>query len=241
MIPTWNEAENIGPLLDEILALGPEFEALIVDDNSPDGTWRLVGERAAADPRVHLLHRKDQKGRGTAGVAGFREALRLGADAVIEMDADFSHNPRFIPSLVAGLERADIVIGSRRVAGGGEAGRSPARTVITFFAGLYIRLMLGLPVKDPTSGFRVFSGASLEAMPWSAMRATGPETLQEALVAAHSRGFRIIELPIYFEDRRAGVSSFNWRIMVRSLVAMARLRFFPGELRARVGASEMKA
>ncbi|MCL5271277.1 MAG: glycosyltransferase, partial [bacterium] len=127
MLPTYNEAENIGPLIDAILAQGPGLEALVVDDDSPDGTWRLVAERAANNPRVHLLRRMTDRGRGLAGIAGFREALRLGADAVIEMDADWSHDPKWIPSLVEGLKEADIVVGSRLVPGGGETGRPPGR------------------------------------------------------------------------------------------------------------------
>src|SRR5437016_4985405 len=121
-LPTYNEAENIGPLLDEILALGPEYEALVIDDNSPDGTWKLVGEQAARDARVHLLHRTTERGRGTAGLAGFRWARDHDYDAVVEMDADFSHSPRFIPSLVEPLRAgsADLVVGSRLIAGGGE-------------------------------------------------------------------------------------------------------------------------
>ncbi len=231
MIPTYNEAENIVPLIGDILMLGEEFEALVVDDNSPDGTWRLVKEMAQKNPRVHLLHRVQNKGRGLAGIAGFREAVALGADWVIEMDADFSHHPRFIPALVEASRNADLVIGSRLVAGGGEVGRSPARKLITGFASAFIRITLGLPIKDPTSGFRVFSRALLESLPWDAMRATGPEVVQEVLVAAHARGFKMVEVPILFEERRAGVSTFNAKIMIRSFLAIWRLRLFSGALK----------
>ncbi|MBI3736514.1 polyprenol monophosphomannose synthase [Candidatus Sumerlaeota bacterium] len=230
MIPTYNEAENIIPLIGDILALGPEFEALVVDDNSPDGTWKLVKEMADKNSRVHLLHRVHNKGRGLAGIAGFREAVRLGADWVIEMDADFSHHPRFIPDLAAASKDADLVIGSRLVPGGGEQGRSPARKYITAFASFFIRTVLGLPVRDPTSGFRLFSRRLLESLPWDAMRARGPEVVQEVLVAAHARGFKMVEVPILFEERRAGESTFNLTIMIRSFFAVLRLRLFPGEL-----------
>ena len=131
MIPTYNEAENIWSLIDAVLALGPQYEVLVVDDHSPDGTWRIVRERAGRDPRIHLLHRMRRRGRGLAGIAGFREALRLGADLVVEMDADWSHDPARIPALVEAARRADLVIGSRRVAGGGETGRGAARRAIT--------------------------------------------------------------------------------------------------------------
>ncbi len=233
MIPTWNEAENIWSLIDAILALGEQYEVLVVDDHSPDGTWRIVEERSRREARVHLLHRLRRRGRGLAGIAGFREALRLGADLVVEMDADWSHDPAFIPALVEAADRADVVIGSRRVAGGGESGRGRVRRWITAGASLYIRKLLGLPVRDPTSGFRVFSRRCLESLPWEAMRSTGPEILQEMLVALHSRGFRIVEVPIRFTDRRAGQSTFNWRIMTHSLAEMARLRLRPGVVRAR--------
>lgn len=126
MIPTYNEAENIGPLIDAILEQGPQWEALVVDDDSPDGTWKIVAGRAEKDPRVHLMHRTTDRGRGLAGIAGFRKALELGADWVLEMDADFSHSPRFIPDFVRASATADIVIGSRLVQGGGETGRAGA-------------------------------------------------------------------------------------------------------------------
>jgi tetraacyldisaccharide-1-P 4'-kinase len=241
MTPTWNEAENIGPLMDALLALNEkgrlpsncELQVLVVDDNSPDGTWRFVRERQTREPRVHLLHRTKDKGRGLAGIAGFREALRLGADYVIEMDADFSHDPKWIPSMVEKAltpPGADVVIGSRLVPGGGEQGRHGIRKMITLAANAYIRGMLRLPVRDATSGYRLFSRPALEAVPWNVMRATGPEVVQEVLLAIHTRDFALAEVPILFVERRAGQSSFNIKIMLRSLFAMARLRFFPGEL-----------
>lgn len=230
MIPTYNEADNIGPLIDCILGAGREWEALVVDDDSPDGTWRLVAEYAQRSPRVRLLHRKTDRGRGLAGIAGFRKAIELGADYVLEMDADFSHDPRHIPEFVAAAERADIIVGSRLVEGGGERGRSPARQGITQFASLFIRLVLGLPVKDPTSGYRLFNRRVLEAMPWDAMHARGPEIVQEVLVAAKARGFTMTEIPIMFEERRAGESTFNLKIMIRSFFWVLRLRLAPGGL-----------
>ena len=232
MIPTFNEAENIGPLLDALLALEPPIEALVVDDDSPDGTWKQVEERLEDNPRVHLLHRMVRRGRGLAGIAGFCEALRIGADAVIEMDADWSHDPKWIPSMLALMEReaADVVIASRLVSGGGEAGRPASRRWITHLANFYIRGMLRLPVRDATSGFRIFSRRCLEALPWDAMRATGPEVVQEVLLAAHARGFKIVEAPFTFVERRFGESTFNRKIMMHSLGAMWRLRNHPGRL-----------
>ena len=190
LLPTYNEAENIAPLIGEILALGPEYEVLVVDDDSPDGTWRIVGDTAARDPRVHLMHRTSERGRGSAGIAGFQWARDNGADAVIEMDADFSHHPRFIPMLAEPVRAgtADIVIGSRLVEGGAEQGRHAARKAITLGANAYIRLVLGLPIRDCTSGFRAFSRRALDAIPWEKMTARGPEIVQEVLHQARRNG-----------------------------------------------------
>lgn len=225
MLPTYNEAENIKPLIEEILALGPEYEALVADDNSPDGTWRIAGDMAKENPRVHLLHRTASKGRGTAGAEGLREAVRLGADRVIEMDADFSHHPRFIPALAEAAERADVVIGSRLVKGGGEKGRAPIRTMITFGANLYIRLVLGLPIRDCTSGFRVFRAEALNKMHLEKMRSRGPAIVQELLLAARRAGCSFAEVPILFEERRAGESTFNMKIMFAGLWSVIKFRF----------------
>ncbi len=230
MLPTYNESLNIGPLMDAILALGPELEVLVVDDDSPDGTWRIVKERAETNPRIHLLHRTTNRGRGLAGIAGFREALRLGADWIIEMDADWSHDPKWIPSMIEASQHADVVIGSRLVPGGGEEGRPYHRQLITKLANLYIRRMVGLPARDATSGYRLFSRECMAALPWDSMSARGPEVVQEVLLAAHARGFHVVEVPIIFIERRAGASTFNKKIMLHSLGAMWRLRFSSGDL-----------
>jgi dolichol-phosphate mannosyltransferase len=226
-LPTWNESGNIEALIAELLTVEPGIEVLVIDDNSPDGTWQIVQRIAAENPRVHLLHRTTNKGRGLAGLAGFIRALELGAEAVIEMDADFSHQPSFIPPLLAPIRagEADIVVGSRLVSGGGEAGRHGIRTVITLGANLYIRALLGINLRDCTSGFRAFSRGALEAIPLASMTAKGPEIVQEILYEAGRARLRVVERPIQFVERRAGVSTFNWRIMVRSLGYIARLRF----------------
>ena len=230
-LPTYNEAENILPLIEALLRVSRTMEVLVVDDNSPDGTWKLVGDLAERNPRVHLLHRTKERGRGTAGIAGFRKALELGADLVVEMDADWSHHPRFLRSMLRATRKADVVIGSRLVAGGGETGRSPVRTLITRLANLYIRSVLGLPVNDCTSGYRVFRRWVLEKTDWNAVKATGPAIVQEVLYASRALRARIVEVPILFEERRAGVSSFNSKIMVAGLMAQWRLRFRPAPIR----------
>lgn len=226
-LPTYNEAENIGPLIEQLLALGDEFEVLVIDDDSPDRTWEIVLRLSKTEPRVHLIRRIGERGRGTAGLVGFKWARDKGADAVVEMDADFSHQPKFIPSLLEPIRsgEANIVIGSRLVSGGGERGRSPVRTLITVLANAYIRLVLGLPIRDCTSGFRVFDRRALETLPWERMRCRGPEIVQEVLHEARKAGLKMVERPIIFEERRAGQSTFNVKIMLRSLLYMLRLRF----------------
>jgi dolichol-phosphate mannosyltransferase len=224
-IPTYNEAENIGALIEALQREVPGIEVVVVDDDSPDGTWRIVEGLAAENPRVHLVHRTHERGRGTAGVAGFLYAVRAGADLVVEMDADFSHDPRFVPALLAGAENADVVIGSRLIAGGGEVGRSAVRRLITVLANFYIRVMLGVPVKDCTSGYRVFHRRVLEAIQLERMSSRGPAIVQEVLLACERKGFSFKEVPIILEERRAGASTFNWKIMLSGLVSVVRFRF----------------
>jgi dolichol-phosphate mannosyltransferase len=223
-IPTYNEAPNIGALIEELQHAVAEIEVVVVDDDSPDGTWRIVKALSAANPRVHLVHRTEERGRGTAGVAGFLYALRAGADLIVEMDADFSHHPRFLPALLAAAQGADVVIGSRLTSGGGEVGRSASRRLITQIANLYIRIILGLSVRDCTSGYRVFHRRVLESIRLNKMTSRGPAIVQEVLFACHRKGFTFKEVPIIFEDRRAGHSTFNWKILMSSLWSVLRFR-----------------
>ncbi|MBI1289888.1 glycosyltransferase [bacterium] len=230
-LPTYNESENLPSLIDALLKVSGALEVLVIDDNSPDGTWKLAAEMAEKNPRIHLLHRVNEKGRGSAGIAGFRRALDLGADLVVEMDADWSHNPRFLEPMLRAAEKADVVIGSRLVKGGGETGRSKVRTLITQMANLYIKLLLGLPARDCTSGYRVFRRWVLERIDWDQVRSNGPAIVQEVLVAARAMKASIAEVPILFEERRAGTSTFNSKIMLAGLMAQWRLRFRPAPVR----------
>jgi dolichol-phosphate mannosyltransferase len=232
VLPTWNESENVLPLIDALLAVSRHLEVLVVDDNSPDGTWKLVADRARHNPRVHLLHRTSERGRGSAGIAGFRRAVDMGADLVVEMDADWSHHPRFLRRLLRASRSADVVIGSRLVSGGTERGRHPLRTFITHGANLYLRTLLRLPVRDCTSGYRVFRRRTLVRFDWDRLRSKGPSIVQEMLVTARAAGARFAEVPIVFEERRAGKSSFNSKILLAGLGAPWRLVFARPAVRA---------
>jgi dolichol-phosphate mannosyltransferase len=225
MIPTYNEALNVEPLLREILRQGPEIGAVVVDDNSPDGTAAIVERVRKEDPRVHLLLRPTERGRGTAGVAGFKYAVAQGVDFIIEMDADFSHHPSYIPYFLEKMVDCDLLIGSRLVEGGGERGRHFLRKWITRLANAYIRLILGLPVRDCTSGYRVFRREVLQAMELDRLMAVGPPIVEEVLYKVYKRGFRIKEVPYILEERKAGESTFNRRIMVNALLMMWKIRW----------------
>ena len=230
-LPTYNEADNIISLIEALLRVHPKLEVLVIDDNSPDGTWQIVRDRAEKDPRVHLLHRTKERGRGTAGIAGFKKALEMGADLIVEMDADWSHHPRFLRKMLLRARHADVVIGSRLVRGGGETGRSGIRTLITYCANMYIRCVLGLKVRDCTTGYRVFRRWVLEKIDWNRVKSSGPAIVQEVLVAACALDARITECPIIFEERRAGHSTFNSKIMLAGLAAQWRLRMKPAPVR----------
>jgi dolichol-phosphate mannosyltransferase len=224
-IPTWNEIENIASLVEAVLAQDPRIEVLVADDDSPDGTWKAVAEMAARDPRVHLLHRTTDRGRGRAGRAAFVWALDHGADAAFEMDADWSHHPRHLPALIAALETHDVALGSRRVPGGEDVGRTALRRAITAASNLYVRLLLGVPVKDCNSGYRGFRRSALEAIDVRHAFSPGPALVHELLYKARLKRLRIAEVPIRFQDRERGTSTLTFRTLLRSYVTILRLRW----------------
>ncbi|RJO60646.1 polyprenol monophosphomannose synthase [candidate division WS5 bacterium] len=206
-IPTYNERENIEKLIDEILNLNIDnLEVLIVDDNSPDGTWKIVEDIERKKKSVHLLLRKEEKGRGNAGKSGFKFAVEHKADYIIEMDADFSHHPREIPKLLNEIRDADLILGSRLILGGKDVGRGIVRELITKLSNLYIRLLLGLKVKDCNSGFRCFRREVLEAIDIDKLESKGPTIVQEVLFKSYLKGFKIKEVPITFTERAVGKS-----------------------------------
>ncbi len=228
-VPTYNEAANILPLAEELLALGDEFEVLVIDDHSPDGTWKIVEEAAASEPRLHLLHRTSDKGRGAAGRAGFVEALRMGAKIVIEMDADHSHQPKFIPQMIARLERrgeeVGLVLGSRGVAGGRDAERGLLRQLLTKCANLYIRVLLGVPVIDCNSGFRCWRADTLRAIQVDQAFSIGPAIVQELLFKTAAKKIGIAEIPIEFANRLHGQSTLTLRILLQGYTTVLKLRW----------------
>ena len=210
MIPTYNEKENIGKLINQVLALKIEnLEMVVIDDSSPDGTAEIVKGIASKNKKVHLILRTKNKGRGYAGKAGYKYALEHNADYIIEMDADFSHNPEYIPELLKKIKECDLVLGSRAVKGGKEVGRNIIRMVITKIANFYIRTLLGLNVKDTNSGFRCFRRSVLENIGVDKITSKGPSIVQEVLFMAHLKGFKIKEIPILFRERKVGTSKLG--------------------------------
>lgn len=226
-VPTFNERENIGLLLDALLDLSvPGLEVLVIDDSSPDGTAEVVESVAARRSGVRLLSRAGQRGRGTAGIAGFQKALQIGADFVFEMDADFSHHPRYLPAMLEVLEKkeAQLVVGSRFIPGGMDADRPLARRLISEGARRYTRLILGLPVEDVTSGYRGFTRDLLAGVELESFRSTGPSIVQELMFRANVKGFRMKEVPIEFVDRTRGQSTLTLSILVQSLMFVPLLK-----------------
>lgn len=223
-ILTYNERENIGPLLNKITNLKEGVEVLVVDDDSPDGTWSIVEDYSKKNPKVHLLRRTSERGRGLAGIAGFKYALENKADYVIEMDGDLSHNPKYIPEFLKKIEDCDVVIGSRFVPGGGEVGRGFLRRLITRLAAIYVRVLLGFKVTDPTSGYRCYRGRVLEAIDIGSLKARDPFLLTEMLFRCYKKNFRIKEIPIFFQNRKSGTSKIGWKILLTYLFKVLRLR-----------------
>jgi len=223
-IPTYNERENISALVERILALGPNIEVVVADDDSPDGTWQVVEEIARSKPSVHLLHRKENKGRGSAGKDAFHYAVTHGADLIIEMDGDLSHDPRFIPSLIEGIKYFDVVIGSRYIKGGKDLRKSLLRKNISRISTWYSRTVLGLLVKDCNSGYRCFKRSVFEAIPPLSLASTGPSIVHELLYKASQKGFTIGEVPIEFVERDKDQSKLTFGRLLQGLFMVMKIR-----------------
>jgi len=228
MIPTYNEAENIQSLIREIIALplSGDLHILVVDDSSPDGTGDLVQKAAAADPRVHLLVRKKRRGRGAAGIDGFKAALALGADVIVEMDGDFSHQPRFIPALLGEMGRCDVAIGSRFVRGGADSDRSLIRRAITWLVRRFIRRRFRTSIRDVSSGFRCFSRGVLERVDPDDLISSGPSIVLEILYKLILMDASIHEVPIVFIDRKRGRTKLSGLTLLETLLMTLKFRRF---------------
>jgi dolichol-phosphate mannosyltransferase len=224
IIPTYNERENLPELLRRIFAEGLPLEVLIIDDNSPDGTGAAADLLAAADPRVHVMHRPGKMGLGSAYVAGFRYAIEHDYDAVFEMDADFSHNPDSLPEFLRELENADLVVGSRYLHGVTVVNWPLKRLILSYLANVYSRVITGMPIKDATGGFKCFRRQVLESLDLTRVKSDGYGFQIEINFKAWRKGFRIREIPILFVDRRAGESKMSRRIVWEAAWMVWRLR-----------------
>ena len=234
-LPTYEERENLAPIVAGILAATPDVDVLVIDDNSPDGTGRLADELAAREPRVHVLHRAGKQGLGRAYLAGFDWALARGYAYVLEMDADFSHDPRYLPVLLGRARTdADLVLGSRYVPGGGTVNWGVGRKLISRGGSLYARTILGVRVRDLTGGFKCFRREVLEAIDLPTVECSGYAFQIELTYRALRRGFRVVEVPIVFADRRVGQSKMSRRIVleaVRKVWSIRRSGFTRGAAR----------
>ncbi len=216
-LATYNERDNLAPLIWEVQKTLPSAEVLVIDDNSPDGTGRLADELAARNPRVHVLHRPGKLGLGTAILAAMRYAMEHGYDYCINMDADFSHHPRYLPALVAGMARHDVMIGSRYVPGGGTENWPLSRRLISRGVNALVRLLMRLPPRDCSGAYRCYRVSKLREARLDRMVSRGYSFQQEVLYRCRKAGCRLGEVPIIFENRRAGASKVNLHEAARSL------------------------
>jgi len=223
--PTYNERENLHAFLDALFAVAPQVDVLVVDDHSPDGTGELADEVAARDPRVRVRHRAGKLGLGTAYLEGFQWALSEGYDVVFEMDTDLSHDPRYVPEFIRAIEAgADVVVGSRNIPGGGVEGWGPGRHLVSKGGSVYARTILGLDVRDLTSGYKAFTRAALQRIDLDGVKSNGYSFQIELTYRAVLRGLRVAEVPILFVDRRAGASKMSRKIFAEAVVMVWKLR-----------------
>ncbi|HYK06225.1 MAG TPA: polyprenol monophosphomannose synthase [Gaiellaceae bacterium] len=224
-LPTYNERENLEPMLRALAGvLAPDDRVLVIDDNSPDGTGELADRLATELGFVDVLHRPRKEGLGPAYLAGFRRALDAGAELVVEIDCDFSHDPNDVPRLIAAAEDADLVLGSRYVPGGGVENWGLIRRAISYGGSLYARIVLGLSVRDLTGGFKCIRRAVLEAIPLDEVRSRGYAFQIELTYRAIRKGFRVQEVPIRFTDRVVGGSKMSRAIVLEAIWKVPLLR-----------------
>lgn len=224
VIPTYNEHDNIGRLIPEILRQDPKIEILVVDDNSPDGTGALLDRMAAADSRVHVMHRSGKLGLGSAYREGFSFALEREVDYIVEMDADFSHDPAAIPLFFEKMAEYDVVIGSRYLNGVSVVNWPIRRLILSYCASVYTRVITGLKLHDCTSGFKCFRRSVLESIELRTIRSDGYSFQIEMNYRCMERGFRLGEAPIIFIDRHAGSSKMSKRIVREAIIMVWKLK-----------------
>jgi dolichol-phosphate mannosyltransferase len=225
VIPTYNERENITRIVPVILSQDPEIDVLVVDDNSPDGTGAAVEEMAAAEPRIHLHMRARREGIGPAYKAGFARALAMGADVVVQMDADFSHPPAILPDFFSYLDDCDVVLGSRYLNGITVVNWPMDRLLLSYFGNAYVRRITNLPVRDVTGGFKCWRRRTLETIDLDAVRSNGYAFQIEMTYRVWRKGLRIREVPIIFMDRTVGDSKMSKRISIEALWIVWWLRY----------------
>jgi dolichol-phosphate mannosyltransferase len=224
IIPTYKEKENIERLVRTLFDLGQEIEILIVDDNSPDGTGDIADRLAAQDDRVHVLHRPGKLGLGSAYIQGFKFALDHDYDLIFEMDADFSHDPSYIPHFLEKIKECDVVLGSRYVQGVNVINWPMSRLLLSYFANFYTRIITGLPVKDATGGFKCYRRSALQAIDLDNVKSDGYSFQIEMTFKCWKKGFRISEMPIIFYERQRGHSKMSKKIVREAVVMVWRLR-----------------
>lgn len=225
VIPTYNERENIERLTRDVLSQGGHFEVLVVDDNSPDGTGEIADRMAARDGRVHVLHRPGKLGLGSAYREGFKYALEEGADYIIEMDADFSHDPAMLPRFLEQMNQYDLVIGSRYLNGVSVVNWPLRRLMLSYFASMYTRTITGLRLSDCTSGFKCFGRRVLETVDLDKVTSDGYSFQIEMNFRCQEEGFRLGEIPIIFIDRHSGTSKMSRKIVREAVFMVWKLKF----------------
>jgi dolichol-phosphate mannosyltransferase len=223
-VPTYNESENLPKIVPAILAQDPRLDVLVIDDGSPDGTGQLADQMAAAEPRIHVLHRTAKEGLGKAYLAGFAWALARDYAYVFEMDADFSHDPKYLKDFLKAIAEADLVLGSRYKTGVNVVNWPMGRLLLSFFANKYVRWVTGMPLTDATGGFKCFRRSVLEGIDLSKVQSNGYSFQIEMSFRARRKGFRLVEIPIVFVDRMEGQSKMNKKIVREAIWMVPWLR-----------------
>jgi dolichol-phosphate mannosyltransferase len=224
IIPTYNERENLEKIVSEVLRQDSRLHVLIVDDNSPDGTGQIADKLAQSNGKISVLHRQKKAGLGQAYVAGFKFALQKDFDCIFEMDADFSHDPKYLPDFLKSIEKADLVLGSRYISGVNVVNWPMSRLLLSYFANIYARWVTGLPVKDSTGGFKCYRRIVLEKIDLDKIKSEGYSFQIETSYRAWKKGFKLREIPIVFVDRQQGESKMSKKIVREAMWMVWKLR-----------------